>query len=448
MLNDTLDNNRPKLLLPEIENLQQLEVYKTNGGYQQAQKALRMQPDEIIEIVKKSGLKGRGGAGFPTGLKWSFMPKTNEKAKYLCVNGDESEPGSFKDRQIMEFNPHQLIEGIIIAAKAMGITAAYIYIRGEYHKWVNCVQKAVDDAYDAGLLGEKMKETFGTDFKTDVYVHKGAGAYVCGEETSLMTSIEGKRAYPRNKPPFPAGSGLWGMPTTINNLETIATVPAIFRIGAETFNKIGSPTQCGTMLFGVSGNINRPGVYELPTGTLMTELLFDICGGVPNNKKIKAIIPGGVSMVPIRGDEIDGLRLDADSLRHIGSGIGTGGIIVIDEDANLVDICLRIVHFFHHESCGQCTPCREGNGWMEKLLKRIKKGDATRKDIDLLYNVALNIENRTVCALGDACAWPVKGFVEKFRSEFEKYVKAERVFEAPNIVHGKRATKNEIVFTA
>ena len=447
MLNNTVDYNRPKLLLPEIENLQQLEVYRTNGGYQQAEKALKMQPDEIIEIVKASGLKGRGGAGFPTGLKWSFMPKNNDSHKYLCVNGDESEPGSFKDRQIMEFNPHQLIEGIIIAAKAMGITAAYIYIRGEYHKWVNCVQKAIDDAYEAGLLGDKMKATFGTDFKTDIYVHKGAGAYVCGEETSQMNSIEGKRGYPRNKPPFPAGFGLWGMPTTINNVETISTVPAIFRIGAETFSKIGTPTQCGTMLFGVSGNINKPGVYELPTGTLMSELLFDICGGVPHSKKIKAIIPGGVSMVPIRGDEIEGLRLDADSLRKIGSGIGTGGIIVMDEDANLVDVCLRIVHFFHHESCGQCTPCREGNGWMEKLLKRIKKGDATSKDIDLLYEVASNIENHTVCALGDACAWPVKGFIKKFRNEFEKYVKSERTFITPNAVHSKRATKNEMVFT-
>jgi NADH-quinone oxidoreductase subunit F len=347
----------------------------------------------------------------------------------------------------MEKNPHQLIEGIIIAAKAMGITTSYIYIRGEYHKWVKCVQNAVDEAYQAGLLGEKMKETFDTDFKTDIVVHKGAGAYVCGEETSQMNSIEGKRAYPRNKPPFPAGFGLWGCPTTINNVETITTVPAIFRIGADEFTKIGVPTQCGTMLFGVSGNINNPGVYELPTGTSMAELLFDICGGVPGGKKIKAIIPGGVSMVPLRGDEIDGLTLDSDSLRKIGSGIGTGGIIVLDEDADLVKICLRISHFFHHESCGQCTPCREGNGWMEKILKRIVAIDATRKDIDLLYDIASNIENRTVCALGDACAWPIKGFINKFRDEFEKYVKLERTFEVPNSVISKRATKFNLIFS-
>jgi NADH-quinone oxidoreductase subunit F len=440
-----MDYKRPKLNLPDIENYHKLSVYRENGGYEQAKKALQMSSDEIINVVKTSGLKGRGGAVFPTGVKWSFMPKVSDKPKYLCINGDESEPGSFKDRQIMEHNPHQIIEGAIIAAKAMGITASYIYIRGEYHKWVQCVQNAVDEAYEAGLLGERMKQTFGTDFCTDVYVHKGAGAYVCGEETSQMTSIEGKRGYPRNKPPFPAGAGLWACPTTVNNLETITTVPAIFRIGAEEFAKIGSPTQAGTMLFGVSGNINRPGVYELPTGTLMTELLFDICGGIPNGKKLKAVIPGGVSMVPLRADEIENLPMDSDSLRKIGSGIGTGGIIVMDEDADLVKICLRIVHFFHHESCGQCTPCREGNGWMEKILKRIIAGDAISSDIDLLYDVANNIEGHTVCALGDACAWPVKGFIHKFRDEFEKHIKPSRTYIPNNAVHSMRSTSEAMV---
>lgn len=437
--------NSPKLLLPDIPDLHNLSVYLSSGGYEQARKALLMQPDEIIEIVKKSGLKGRGGAGFPTGLKWTFMPKNTDKPKYLCVNGDESEPGSFKDRQILEYNPHQLIEGIIIAAKAMGITASYIYIRGEYHKWVRCMEKAVSEAYEAGFLGDGMREKFGTDFSTEIYVHKGAGAYICGEETSLMNSIEGKRAYPRNKPPFPAGAGLWGMPTTINNVETITTVPAIFKIGPEEFAKIGAPTQCGTMLFGVSGNISKPGVYELPTGTLLSDILYDLCGGVPNGKKIKAIIPGGVSMVPLRADEIEGLHMDADSLRKIGSGIGTGGIIVLDEDANLVEVTLRISRFFHHESCGQCTPCREGNGWMEKILRRILAGDATSADIDLLYDVASNIEGNTVCALGDACAWPVKGFVRKFREEFEKFVKPSRSYIPKNIIHSKRATAEELL---
>jgi len=440
-----MDNKYPQINLPKIDNYHILDVYKQNGGYQQAQRAIQMQSDDIINIVKASGLKGRGGAGFPTGLKWSFMPKETDKPKYLCVNSDESEPGSFKDRQILEFNPHQLIEGIIISAKAMGIKTSYIYIRGEYHKWQKCIQTAIDEAYSARLLGEGMKQTFNTDFMTDIVVHKGAGAYVCGEETSQMNSIEGKRAYPRNKPPFPAGFGLWGCPTTINNVETITTVPIILKMGGEEFAKIGHPNQTGTMLFGVSGNIAKPGVYELPTGTPMKELLFDICGGVPNGKKLKAIIPGGVSMVPLKADEIDNLTLDADSLRSVGSGIGTGGIIVIDEDADLVRICLRIAHFFHHESCGQCTPCREGNGWMEKLLKRIISGDATNKDIDLLYDIADNIEGKTVCALGDACAWPIKGFIKKFRPDFEKYVKIERTYIALNVVHSKRNTKNDLV---
>lgn len=444
-----MENKTPRLTLPDIEDYHKLDIYLRYGGYEQAHKALQMSPDEIIDIVKTSNLKGRGGACFPTGLKWSFMPKTSNKPKYLCVNGDESEPGSFKDRQILEFNPHQLIEGTIIAAKAMGITASYIYIRGEYHKWVECMKIAVKEAEDAGYLGEGMKKTFGTDFTTKIYVHKGAGAYICGEETSLMNSIEGERAYPRNKPPFPAGFGLWGCPTTINNVETITSVPAIFKLGAENFAKIGDPTHPGTLLFGVSGNINKPGIYELPTGTSMSDLIYGICGGIPNGKKLKAVIPGGVSMVPLRADEIDNLPMDADSLRKIGSGIGTGGIIVIDEDADLVKICLRISHFFHHESCGQCTPCREGNGWMEKLLKRIIAGNAISSDIDLLYDVASNIENRTVCALGDACAWPVKGFISKFRDEFEKYVTPTRTYIPPNVVHSKKATieKLECILT-
>ena len=434
-----MQDNFQKLILLDIPDYHKLDVYVANGGYQQSEKALTtMSSDEIIDIVKRSGLKGRGGAGFPTGLKWSFMPKSFDGAKYLCVNGDESEPGSFKDKHIMEFNPHQIIEGIIIAAKVMGITTTYIYIRGEYHKWAKCVQEAIDDAYRAGYVGSKMKEKYGINFQTDIYIHKGAGAYICGEETSLMNSIEGIRAYPRNKPPFPAVSGLWGKPTTINNIETIATIPAILKIGAEAFSQIGAQNYCGNMLFGVSGSINRPGVYELPTGTLLTDIIYDICGGIPNNKKLKAIIPGGISMVPLRGDEIEGLKMDADSLKAIGSGIGTGGIIVIDEDANLAEVVLRISHFFHHESCGQCTPCREGNGWMEKILKRIVKGEAVSKDIDTLYDIACNIEGNTVCALGDACAWPIKGFITKFRDEFERLVKPSRDYIPLNVVHSKR----------
>jgi NADH-quinone oxidoreductase subunit F len=320
----------------------------------------------------------------------------------------------------------------------MDLTAAYIYIRGEYHKWVDLMQKALDDAYAAGLVGSKMKETFNHPYSMEIYIHKGAGAYICGEETSLMTSIEGDRGYPRVKPPFPAQYGLWGMPTTVNNVETIATVPAIIKMGAEEYAKIGEPKHPGTLLFGVSGHINKPGVYELPTGTLLTDIIFDICGGVRNNKKIKAIIPGGSSMPPLRGDEIDRVKMDEESLKPYGTHIGTGGIVVMDEDTDIVKVTLRIAHFYHHESCGQCTPCREGCGWMENILIRIYNGEATSKDLDLLVSVANNIEARTICALGDAAAWPVRGFVTKFRDDFEKRVKPERTYLPPNIVHSKR----------
>lgn len=439
-------SKNPKLLLPEIPNLHKLEVYQANGGYNAFRKILTWTKDQVINEVKASGLRGRGGACFPTGLKWSFMPKGNEKPKYLAINGDESEPGSFKDRQIFEFNPHQLIEGILIANYAMGIKAGYIYIRGEYHKWVDCMEEAVREAYAAGLVGEKMKETFGTDFVTDIYVHKGAGAYICGEETSLMNSLEGDRGYPRFKPPFPAQVGLWGMPTTVNNIETIATVPAIINMGAEAFSKIGAPGHAGTLLYGVSGHVNKPGVYELETGILLTDLIHDVCGGVPGNKKIKAVIPGGSSMPPLRGDEIEGIRMDEESLKVLGTHIGTAGVMVMDEDTDIVKVTLRIAHFYHHESCGQCTPCREGCGWMEKLLKRIYKGEGTTQDLDLLLSVANNIEGNTICALGDAAAWPVRGFLVKFREDFEARVKANRQFVALNVVHGRRETAKSLVF--
>ncbi len=438
--------NSPKLVLPEIQNLSDIEVYLQNGGYEQYRKALKSTPDDITNEIKKSKLRGRGGAGFPTGLKWTFMPKNTDKPKYLAVNGDESEPGSFKDRQILEYNPHQLIEGIMIAGYAMGLKAAYIYIRGEYHKWVKLLQKAIDQAYDKGFLGEKMKETFGGNYSVDIYVHKGAGAYVCGEETSLMNSIEGWRGYPRFKPPFPAQYGLWGMPTTVNNVETITNVPAILRISAEEYLTIGAPNHPGTLLFGVSGHINRPGVYELPTGTPLKDIIYNVCGGVIGNKKIKAVIPGGSSMPPLTADEVEIAMMDEDSLSKMGTHIGTGGIMVMDEDTDIVAVTKRIAHFYHHESCGQCTPCREGCGWMEKILGRIVKGDATSKDLDLLVSVANNIEGRTICALGDAAAWPVRGFVTKFRSEFEARVKANRSFVAPNATHGRRKTQDKLVF--
>ncbi|MEW6195982.1 MAG: NADH-quinone oxidoreductase subunit NuoF [Bacteroidota bacterium] len=429
-----------KIVLPEIENLNQIDVYIAHEGFQSAKKAFTQSPDDLIDQVKKSGLRGRGGAAFSAGLKWSFMPKTTDKPKYLCINGDESEPGSFKDRQIFEYNPFQLIEGVIITCYAIGAKVAYLYIRGEYHKWIKLMQNAIDTAYEKGFLGEKMKETFGTQFSCDLFIHKGAGAYICGEESSLMNSIEGYRGYPRVKPPFPAQKGLWGCPTTINNVETITNVPPIISKGWEWFSKIGAPKHPGTILFGISGHVNKPGVYELPSGVLLTDLIFNYAGGVPGNKKIKCVIPGGSSMPPLRGDQLEGVKMDAESLKEVGSAIGTGGVMVMDEDTNLLKVLLRITKFYHHESCGQCTPCREGTGWMEKTLHRILDGHGTLNDLDLLVNVANNIEGNTICALGDAAAWPVKFMITRFRDEFEKYVNHNVSIPVPNKVHSMRQT--------
>lgn len=429
-----------RIVLPEIKDLHLIDVYIKNDGYNAAKKAFLQTPDEIIDQVKKSGLRGRGGAAFSAGLKWSFMPKSTDKPKYLCINGDESEPGSFKDRQIFEYNPHQLIEGILIAAYAIGARSAYIYIRGEYHKWIKLVQKAIDDAYAYGFIGEKMKEKFGSDFCCDIYVHKGAGAYICGEESSLMNSIEGKRGYPRIKPPFPAQYGLWGCPTTINNIETITNVPPIISKGWEWFSKIGEPKHPGTLLYGISGHVNKPGVYELPTGMLLTDLIYNYAGGVPGNKKILCVIPGGSSMPPLRGDQLDGVKMDAESLRTAGSAIGTAGIMVMDEDTDLVAVLARISKFYHHESCGQCTPCREGTGWLHRILTRLSRGEGSSHDLDLLISVANNIEGNTICALGEAAAWPVKFMVTRFRDYFEERVKSEISLPVKNKVHSMRHT--------
>ena len=433
-----------KIVLPEIENFHQLDVYIQNGGYDAAKTAFTQTTDQIIDTVKKSGLRGRGGAAFSAGLKWSFMPKNNDKPKYLCVNGDESEPGSFKDRQILEYNPHQLIEGTIIACYAIGAKSAYIYVRGEYHKWIKLLEKALADAYEKGFVGDKMKETFATDFSCNIYVHKGAGAYICGEESSLMNSIEGERGYPRIKPPFPAQNGLWGNPTTINNVETITNIPPIIKKGWEWFSAIGEPKHPGTILFGVSGHVNNPGVFELPSGTLLTDIIHNYAGGVIGGKKIKCVIPGGSSMPPLRGDSLEGVKMDAESLKAVGSAIGTGGIMVMDEDTDLVRVLARIAKFYYHESCGQCTPCREGTGWMLKILNRLVRGEGTSKDLDLLVTIAKNIEGNTVCALGDAAAWPVKFMIERFREEFEAVVKDEVSLEPKNKVHSMRHTANSI----
>jgi NADH-quinone oxidoreductase subunit F len=409
------------LLLPPIPDYHRIDVYEAHGGYAMLRKALGMNPADIISEVKASNLRGRGGACFPTGLKWSFMPRDSAKSKYLCVNGDESEPGTFKDRQIFESNPHLLIEGIVIACFAMGIKAAYLYVRGEYKHWIDLVQKAVDDAYAHGYIGTNI---LGSGFNTELTIHRGAGAYICGEESSLMNSIEGERGYPRVKPPFPAQNGLWGCPTTINNVETIANIPVILRLGAAAYAKIGTARHPGPILVGVSGHVNKPGVYELPTGVPLLEIINTHAGGVPGNKSIKAIIPGGSSTMVLRGDALEGVCMDAESLKAAGSSVGTAGVIVMDEDTDLVKVLWRITKFYHHESCGECTPCREGTGWMEKILKRFVEHNATQADITLLNEIANNIEGNTICALGDAAAWPVQSMIRTFREEFERRVHA------------------------
>jgi NADH-quinone oxidoreductase subunit F len=426
-----------KNILKEIPELHKLDVYISNGGYSTLKKVLKdLKPDEIINEVKKSNLRGRGGACFPTGLKWSFMPKNSDVPKYLCCNGDESEPGSFKDRQIFEFNPHLFIEGTLIASYAMGIKTTYVYIRGEYYKWQLLLQKAIDEAYSKKFIG---KNVLGTKFSTDIFIHRGAGAYICGEESALMNSIEGKRGYPRVRPPFPANYGLWGCPTTINNIETIANVPDIIEHGADWFLKIGEPKHPGTLLFGLSGHVKNPGIYELPTGTLLTDIIYKYGGGVIGNKKIKMIIPGGSSMPPLRADEIEGLKMDQESLRSVGSSIGTAGIIVMDEDTDIVKVLKRITKFYYHESCGQCTPCREGCGWMLRILNRIDEGDGRAEDIKLLVDIANNIEGNTICAFGDAAAWPVKFTIQKFLEDFKSKIPKVKVnIPLKNIVHSLR----------
>ncbi len=427
------------VLKKDIADYHEIDVYIKNGGYNAFKKAMKMGSDAIIDEVKKSNLRGRGGACFPTGMKWSFMPKSTDKPKYLCCNGDESEPASFKDREIFEFNPHQFIEGTLIACYAMGIKTAYIYIRGEYYKWQLILQKAIDDAYTKKLIG---KNILGSGFSTDLFIHRGAGAYICGEETALLNSIEGKRGLPRVKPPFPANFGLWGCPTTINNIETLACIPPIIENGGQWFSKIGEPKHPGTLLFGVSGHVNKPGVFELPSGTLLTDIIYKYAGGVKENKKIKMIIPGGSSMPPLRGDEIEGLKMDNESLKAIGSAIGTAGIVVMNEDTDVVKVLKRISKFYYHESCGQCTPCREGCGWLLRILDRIDNGLGRTEDINLLLDVANNIEGNTICAFGEAAAWPVKWTIKKFLPDFEKKITGNVKLPDSNTVHSFRLTEN------
>jgi len=412
--------NYERVLLPPVKDLHKLDVYRANGGYEALKAVLTSDgwdPKKVTDEVKASGLKGRGGASFPTGLKWSFMPPVNpDIPRYLCCNGDESEPGTFKDRQLFEFNPHLVLEGCLIANYAMSINTCYIYVRGEYADWITHLEKALDDAYKAGLVGENI---FGSGFSTEIVIHKGAGAYICGEETSLMESLEGKRAYPRSKPPFPAGYGVFGRPTTINNVETLACAPLIINRGAKWYAGIGAKTHSGPILYGISGHVNRPGVYEYPSGMLITDLIDEVAGGMRGSKALKAVIPGGSSVPVLRADMIEGVTMDGDSLRGAGSMLGTAGMLVLDEDTDMVSFLRRVTHFYHHESCGQCTPCREGTGWLEDLVTRIDEGNGNIRDLDLLIDICDQMEGRTICALADAAAWPVRWTVTRFREEFE-----------------------------
>jgi NADH-quinone oxidoreductase subunit F len=400
-----------------------IDVYEAGGGYQALRKAVRsLAPDEVTEQVKKSGLRGRGGAGFPCGLKWSFMPKAKTRPHYLLCNADESEPGTFKDRLLMELDPHLVLEGCLIASYAIRADACYVYIRGEFVHATGVLERAVAEAYARGYAGRGV---LGSDFSCELVVHRGAGAYICGEETALMTSLEGDRGYPRVKPPFPAQRGVWGSPTTINNVETLACVPSIVERGADWFAAIGpNERNSGPKLYCLSGHVKRPGVYEAAMGLPLHELIYDLGGGMLHaDRPLKACIPGGSSVPVLAAAECD-VALDFDSLAKAGSALGSAGIMVMDRSTCMVRALGRIAHFYAHESCGQCTPCREGTGWLERMLDRIEAGRGRPEDIDLLVSVANNIEGNTICALGDAAAWPVQSFVRKFRDEFVAHVEA------------------------
>ncbi len=409
-----------RVLLPPVKDLHKLAVYEDHGGYIALRQALtteKWDPSSLTEEVKKSGLRGRGGAGFPTGLKWTFMPPVNpDIPRFICCNADESEPGTFKDRQVMEYNPHLVFEGMILAGYAMTIKTAYLYVRGEYADWITHMEHELEKAYAKGYVG---KNIMGSDFSMDIVIHKGAGAYICGEESSLMNSLEGKRAYPRIKPPFPAQKGIWNYPTTINNVETFAHVPLILSKGADWYSSTGAPSSPGPVLYGMSGHVNRPGVYEYPSGMLISDLIDEVAGGMRGGKKLKAVVPGGSSVPVLRADMIEGVTMDPEGLREAGSMLGTAGMLVMDEDTDMVSFLRRITHFYHHESCGQCTPCREGTGWLENIVTRIDEGEGNLKDLDLLIDLCSQMEGRTVCALADAAAWPVRHTITRFREEFE-----------------------------
>jgi NADH-quinone oxidoreductase subunit F len=430
----------PKLVLTYMgtEGVNRLDEARRRGRYGRLEKGLAMQPAAITDEVKKSNLRGRGGAGFPTGMKWSFIPK-DAKTVYLVINADESEPGTCKDREILYWDPHLLIEGVILASYALGSTHSYIYIRGEMIREHAVLKRAVEEAYGAGFLGRELQTAKGP-WKLDLTVHRGAGAYICGEETSLLNSLEGKRGWPRLKPPFPAVKGLFGQPTIVNNVETIANIPHIIEKGGEWFASLGTTRSGGTRILCMSGHLNKPGVYELPMGIPLRQVIDEVCGGVPGGKKVKAVIPGGSSMPPLDASELDvpmefdalmtderikpvevrpGIKFDMGGGKALRTMAGSGGVIVMDQDTDLVAVCARIMKFYAHESCGQCTPCREGTGWLARIATRLAKGQGRPGDVDLCASIAHGIAGNTICPLGDAAAWPMLGFLTKFRADFD-----------------------------
>jgi NADH-quinone oxidoreductase subunit F len=418
-----------------IANSNKIDVYLQFEGYQAAEKALKqMTPEQIIDEVKKSNLRGRGGAGFPAGMKWSFVPKDPATRKYILANGDESEPGTCKDRPLLERDPHQLIEGMIIAGRAVDAHQGYIYIRGEYRYVIDIVEAAVAEAYARGYLGRNI---FGSGFNFDLAVHTGAGAYECGEESALMESLEGKRGYPRIRPPFPAVVGLYGSPTVINNVETLSSVPSVILRGAEWYADLGTPKNGGTRLFAISGHVNRPGIYELPMGFNLKRMIVEVAGGVRNGKKLKAVIPGGSSCPLLSAEEID-IAMDFDSVAKAGSMLGSGGMVVMDEDTCMVDVARRIMHFYAHESCGWCIPCREGTAWLRKILDRFHEGGGRAEDIPLVDELAKNMLGRTFCPLGDAAAMPTISIVKKWRHEFEEHLAGKCAYKHAKKIVGVR----------
>jgi NADH-quinone oxidoreductase subunit F len=412
------------ILATAADGLANLDNYVKAGGYQALRKVLseKMTPDAIIAEVKASGLRGRGGAGFPTGLKWSFMPRNFEGDKYLICNSDEGEPGTCKDRDILRYNPHQLIEGIAIGAYCMGVKTGYNYLHGEIFEAYEIMEAACEAARKAGYLG---KNILGFDFEFDLHNHMGYGAYVCGEETALLESIEGKKGQPRYKPPFPASFGLYGKPTTINNTETFASIPYIIREGGKKFADLGVPNSGGVKLFSISGHVNNPGNFEVPLGTPFRKLL-EMAGGVRKGHKLKAVIPGGSSMPVLPAEIMMDVNMDFDSLQKAGSYLGSGAIIVMDDTTCMVKALERLSYFYYEESCGQCTPCREGTGWLYRIIHRIEHGEGRPEDLDLLLDLCNNIAGRTICALGDAAAWPVQGMLKHYRKEFEYHIEHKR----------------------